>query len=108
MMKRETYEVEVFVKEGDAVQGGKIVAQTPETPLIMHKIMIPPGVSGTVTFAAPSGTYTVSDVIARDNRMAKGRSTKIRLFSKWPIRRPRRTRSCKPTTIPAYHGSAYY
>ena len=97
------YEVEVFVKEGDAVQGGKIVAQTPETPLIMHKIMIPPGVSGTVTFAAPSGTYTVSDVIARVTD-GKGQEHEIRLFQKWPIRRPRPHKERKPTTIPLITG----
>ena len=34
-----------------------------ENLLIKHKILLPPSACGTVTFIAPSGQYTVTDVL---------------------------------------------
>ena len=40
--------VKMLVKKGDLVFGGTIIAQTPETPTIMHKAMVPPNVSAKI------------------------------------------------------------
>lgn len=97
------YEVEVFAKTGARAEAGQIIAQTPETPLIMHKIMVPPGVSGTVTFAAESGTYTIDDVLARVTDES-GQEYEIRMVQTWPIRRPRPHKERRPTTVPLITG----
>ena len=97
------YEVEVFAKTGARAEAGQIIAQTPETPLIMHKIMVPPGVSGTVTFAAESGTYTIDDVLARVTDES-GQEHEIRMVQTWPIRRPRPHKERRPTTVPLITG----
>lgn len=97
------YEVEVFAKAGARAEAGQIIAQTPETPLIMHKIMVPPGVSGTVTFAAESGTYTIDDVLARVTDES-GQEHEIRMVQTWPIRRPRPHKERRPTTVPLITG----
>lgn len=97
------YDVEILIKEGDEVCGGQIIALTPETPLIVHKIMVPPGVSGTVTYAAPNGKNSIDDTIARV-RDEDSREHEIKLFQKWPIRRPRPQRERKPTTVPLITG----
>ncbi len=97
------YEVEVLAKAGARAETGQIIAQTPETPLIMHKVMVPPGVSGTVTFAAGSGTYTIDDVLARVTDES-GQEHEIRMVQMWPIRRPRPHKERRPTTVPLITG----
>jgi len=53
------------VEAGDVVQGGAILGVVPETPLIEHRIMVPPDVSGRLTWVAPVGEYTIEEPIAR-------------------------------------------
>ena len=50
------------VKAGDKVVGGDIIGTVQETPSILHKIMIPPKMSGTIE-SIQSGSYTVLDKI---------------------------------------------
>lgn len=82
------WEITVLAKEGMMVAGGDIVATTPETDRILHKIMIPPGISGRVVSAAKSGAYTITDTLlaVEDER---GRRHDITAAQEWPIRVPR-------------------
>lgn len=43
-----------------AFSGGDVIGVIDENVLIKHKIMLPPNACGTVTWAAPSGSYTVT------------------------------------------------
>ena len=45
---------------GDAVQGGQVIGEVQETETIVHKIMIPPGVSGTIK-SIESGDFNVTE-----------------------------------------------
>ena len=56
--------LEPVAKVGQAVTGGQPIAEVQETPLVVHRIMVPPAVVGTVTWIAPKGEYTVSEKIA--------------------------------------------
>lgn len=82
------WSVNITAKSGDMVTSGQIIATTEETSLITHKIMVPPNVSGKLTFVASSGEYTCRDVIAKVKN-DKGEETEICLAQKWPIRNPR-------------------
>jgi V/A-type H+-transporting ATPase subunit A len=53
------------VEPGSDVQGGAILGSVPETPLIEHRIMVPPDVEGRLTWIAPPGKYTIDTPIAR-------------------------------------------
>ena len=58
------WQVHLTVKEGDVVGPGTIIAETQETPSILHKSMVPPNIEeGTVVKAAPDGEYTILDPI---------------------------------------------
>ena len=59
------YDVTVTVKVGDRLVGGQIYCTCPETPLIIHKCMVPPYVSGEVVYTAENGKYRVNDTIFR-------------------------------------------
>ncbi len=80
--------VTMKIKEGKYVVGGEIIAEVPETEGIVHRSMIPPDVTGTVTYVAPDGEYTVEDTIVRV-RTSRGDEKEIALAQRWPIRNPR-------------------
>lgn len=97
------WDVTVTAKPGDRIKGGDIYAQCPETPIITHKCMVPPNVSGVVTKAAPAGKYRVNDTIL-ELTDDKGRAVSLSLCQKWPIRIPRPVSGRKQTTVPLITG----
>jgi len=76
------------VKVGDKVTGGDILGEVPETPLVVHKIMVPPGVEGIVEEISPEGKYKVEDVIAKI-KAPDGTIHEIQMMQRWPVRKPR-------------------
>ncbi len=75
-------------KAGDRVVGGDILGEVPETPLVVHKVMVPPDVEGTLEEIAPEGEYKVEDVIAKV-RTPDGLVQELTMMQRWPVRRPR-------------------
>ena len=57
------WQTKLCVKPGDRVSGGTIIAEVPETPAIVHKVMVPPDVEGIVETVVPDGEYTINDTI---------------------------------------------
>ncbi|HAQ28629.1 MAG TPA: V-type ATP synthase subunit A [Ruminococcaceae bacterium] len=97
------YKVTLKVKVGDTIFGGDIYAECPETPVITHKIMLSPLLSGTVTEVMPDGEYTVNDTVAKI-KDEKGNITELTLLQKWPIRNPRPIKKRLPATKPLVTG----
>ena len=97
------YKVTLKVKVGDTLSGGDIYAECPETPVITHKIMLSPLLSGTVTEVMPDGEYTVNDTVAKI-KDKKGNETELTLSQKWPIRNPRPIKKRLPATKPLVTG----
>lgn len=97
------YKVTLKVKVGDTLSGGDIYAECPETPVITHKIMLSPLLSGTVTEIMPDGEYTVNDTVAKI-KDKKGNETELTLLQKWPIRNPRPIKKRLPATKPLVTG----
>ena len=84
------WEFKPLMKKGDTVQEGDFLGEVQETALIMHKIMVPPGISGTIK-NINSGEFTVEETIAvieTKNESAK----EIQMLQYWPIRKPRPTK----------------
>ena len=97
------WDTRVLVKKGDKVSGGTILAEVPETPAIVHKIMVPPGMQGYIISAAQDGKYTISDTLAVLQK-ADGTETALTMVQKWPIRRPRPTARRFPVSQPLVTG----
>ena len=55
------WQTHMTVKKGDRVYGGTIIAEVPETPAILHKVMVPPDKEGYVLDVVEDGEYTISD-----------------------------------------------
>ena len=75
------------VKAGDKVVGGDILGTVQETEIVEHRIMVKPGVVGTVKSIA-EGDYTVTEQIGLIET-ANGEELPVTLMQKWPVRRGR-------------------
>lgn len=72
---------------GDKVSAGDIIGTVQETSAILHKIMVPPGISGTV-LSIQAGSFTVIDTVCL-LKGDDGTSHKLTLMQKWPVRKNR-------------------
>ena len=97
------FDVTLTVKTGDKLSGGDIYAECPETPLITHRCMVPPDMSGTVEYVAPNGKYKVNDVVLK-LRVDEESVTELTLTQKWPIRTPRPIKKRLPISKPLITG----
>ena len=91
------------VKKGDRVFGGTIIAEVPETPAIMHKVMIPPEKEGYVLDVAADGEYTIQEPLLT-LQLTDGTEETITMTQKWPIRIARPTAKRFPATQPLVTG----
>ena len=48
---------------GDRITGGDIYGLVQENSLLEHRIMLPPGARGNVSWIAPAGNYTLEDKV---------------------------------------------
>ena len=71
-------------RAGDTVRGGDVLGTVQETPVVLHKILAPNGIVGTVTDLA-EGDYTVDAVIGHISS-ANGGEVPVRLRQSWPVR----------------------
>ncbi len=72
-------------KAGDKVVGGDIIGTVPETPVVLHKIMVPPNLSGKLKSVVPAGQYTVRETVAvlvKDD----GTEVELAMSQRWPVR----------------------
>ncbi|MBQ8791538.1 MAG: V-type ATP synthase subunit A [Ruminiclostridium sp.] len=97
------FDVTITVKVGDAVSGGTIYAECPETAIITHRCMVPPAVSGTVTYIAENGKHKVNDVICKIEN-ADGTEIELTMVQKWPIRTARPVNRRIPISKPLVTG----
>lgn len=86
-LKRETvWKFTPSVKVGDKVVGGDIIGTVPETDIVLHKIMVPNGVEGTVKKIS-EGEFHADDTVCIIET-AKGEK-ELSLIQKWPVRQGR-------------------
>ena len=93
------WDFKATAKAGDEVNGGDILGTVPETPTIVHKILVPPKVSGKIK-SIKKGKYTVDEVIGT---LEDG--TELQLMHKWPVREPRPFSRKHPPDIPLVTGT---
>lgn len=86
--KRKKWNAKITVKEGDMLTGGMVIAEVPETPAILHKVMVPPDVEGTVTKVAEDGAYTIEEPLVTV-KSRTGEERELTMTQQWPIRIPR-------------------
>ncbi len=89
------------VKKGIQVTGGDIVGEVEESPLITHKIMVPPGLKGVVE-AIKEGEFTVEETVVKIK--TGERIEELTMFQRWPVRRARPYKEKLAPVIPLITG----
>jgi len=75
-------------KAGDKVTAGDVLGTVQETSAILHKIMVPNGIKGTVKSVISEGEHVVTDVVAVVTD-EKGNDRELTMIQRWPVRIPR-------------------
>jgi V/A-type H+-transporting ATPase subunit A len=87
---------------GMPVSGGEVLGTVQETEALEHRIMVPPGMVGTLTWVAPPKKYTIDEPIARVR--VDGREQELTLMQRWPVRRPRPVKTRREKAEPLITG----
>ncbi len=74
-------------KVGDYVGPGTIIGKVQESPLLEHRILVPPNREGKIEYIAEEGDYTIEENIARLSQNKEVHE--IEMYHKWPVRKPR-------------------
>lgn len=85
-------------KVGDDVQAGDVLGTVQETKVVLHKIMVPYGVSGKVTSIVAEGDYLITDEIAKVDEKS------LCMMQKWPVRKGRPYKSKMAPEYPMVTG----
>jgi V/A-type H+-transporting ATPase subunit A len=89
-------------KIGDFVTGGDVIGTVDETTAVVHKVMVPPNISGKITWIF-SGDATIVDTICRIET-ANGEETDLAMLQKWPVRRGRPYKKKMAPSMPMVTG----
>lgn len=100
---KKLWNVTMKVKVGDKLEGGQIYATLPETPIIEHRLMVPPELSGKVVKVNPNGEYKLFDtvVVIKDD---EGVEHNLTLCQQWPIRTSRPVKERLTSSVPLITG----
>ena len=100
--REKKWEFTPVVKPGDKVVGGDVLGTVQETDSILHKIMLPPRMKGTIV-SIQSGAFTVTEpvyVLQQED----GSQVELPMMQKWPVRVGRPYKHKYPPTIPLQSG----
>lgn len=100
---KKLWNVTMKVKVGDKLEGGQIYATLPETPIIEHRLMVPPELSGEVVKVNPNGDYKLFDtvVVIKDD---EGVEHNLTLCQQWPIKTSRPVKERLTSSVPLITG----
>jgi len=88
---------------GDQVVGGDVIGTVPETPVVLHKIMVPPNLKGTLKSVAAAGAYNVKQTVAVLTK-EDGTDVELTMSQRWPVRVGRPYKHKCPPTRPLSSG----
>ncbi len=100
--RKRKWNFEPTVLEGDRLAEGAVIGQVRETGAVVHKIMLPPNVSGKL-LQIQSGEYTVDECIAVVEDKS-GNRINVTMAQKWPVRKGRPYRKKLSADIPLVTG----
>ncbi|HDY73604.1 MAG TPA: ATP synthase subunit A [Euryarchaeota archaeon] len=106
LSRTEKWSFTPLVKKGDKVESGDILGEVPETEIITHKVMVPPGISGEVKSVAKSGDYTIEETIA--TLKTEAGEEEISMLQKWPVRIGRPYAEKLDPTVPLLSGQRIF
>src|SRR3989338_10981002 len=100
--RKKKWDFKANLKQGAVVKGGDVIGTVKESETVMHKVLVPPNVSGKVV-SISDGSHTVVDVIGKlDN------GTELKLMQLWPVRKPRPVKEKLLPDVPLITGQRVF
>jgi V/A-type H+-transporting ATPase subunit A len=91
------------VSNGDVIHPGNVIGKVQETDLIEHSIMVPPDhPGGIISNIVSEGDYDLETEIAKTEK--DGETTILKMYHKWPVRKPRPYKNRYDPTVPLLTG----
>ena len=90
------------LKVGDSVAAGDVLGTVQETEIVTHKIMVPPGLLGTVKDIR-AGAFPVTETVAVVET-PDGKEVPLTMVQRWPVRRGRPYRQKLSPAMPLVTG----
>jgi len=85
---KKKYHFKPTLKVGDNVEAGTVMGTVEETPLLTHSILVPPDSrGGKVIDITSEGDYDLEQIISTIEN--DGMKYPMRMYHKWPVRKPR-------------------
>ncbi|MDQ7795054.1 MAG: V-type ATP synthase subunit A [bacterium] len=75
------------VDRGQKVAAGDVLGTVQETPLVVLRVPVPPGVREATVAEIRSGSFTVEETVAVLE--SDGKTQEVSMLQRWPVRRPR-------------------
>lgn len=101
---KKKYRFKPLVKKDDTIFGGSVLGTVEETPLLTHKILVPPNYpESTITDIVKEGEYDLEHVIGQASSK-NGDKIQLKMYHKWPVRKPRPYAERYDPTIPLITG----
>ncbi|HHF55998.1 MAG TPA: ATP synthase subunit A [Thermoplasmatales archaeon] len=104
--RRKKWEFIPKVKEKEKVKAGDIIGVVKETPIVEHRILVPPEIEEGVVESVEEGKYKVEDTVAII-KTKEGRK-EIKMMQKWPVRKQRPFKQKLPPSIPLITGQRVF
>jgi len=102
LYRKDRWHYKPVANVNDSVVGGQVIGAVMETETFEHRIMVPPDLSGTLTWVADEGDYTIEEPVARIKVGKEERE--IKMLQRWPVRSPRPYKSRLSGTTPLITG----
>jgi V/A-type H+-transporting ATPase subunit A len=90
------------VVKGQAVGAGDVLGTVQETPLVVHRVMVPPHIPKAVVDEVRSGCFTIEEPVVI--LKLDGRSETVSMLQRWPVRRARPVTRKLPPVVPLTTG----
>ncbi len=104
--RKKKWEFVPKVKEKEKVKAGDILGVVKETPIVEHRILVPPDIEEGVVESVEEGKFRVEDVIATIK--TKNGKKEVTMMQKWPVRKQRPFKQKLPPTIPLLTGQRVF
>ena len=90
------------VEVGQAVSSGDVIGTVQESPVIVHKVMVPPHVGQGAVKSISEGEFTVTETVCVIE--TEHGEQAITMLQRWPVRRPRPVKEKLPPSEPLVTG----
>lgn len=101
--EKKLWHTKLTVKKGEVLKAGQVFGLVQETDVITNRLMVPPGLSGTVVEVVADGAYTIDEVLVK-LKDPKNTIIELKMAQEWPVRTPRPSAARCETLVPLVTG----